>query len=154
MDMQLTWLFQMTQTTRFCLPTVTVLSLLWSAPFPVCGQTTNASEQPDYSNIIDILDGRRTLLAVNDVVIGGLVLKTSDGTQIDPKDIHQLPGYNERTKNSGVRLPFAGFLSLALAAEILDTTGGTLRPVRCSRLWSASAAADEHRAGSTASIVS
>ncbi|MBV9033903.1 MAG: hypothetical protein JO182_05365 [Acidobacteriaceae bacterium] len=72
-----------------------LLVILFGGAFAVYGQTSNAPE-PDYSNVSDILDGRRTLLTINDVVIGGLVLKTSDGTKIDLKDIYQLPGYNPK----------------------------------------------------------
>ena len=61
-------------------------------------QTSTASE-PDYSHVQDFLDGRRTLLAVNDLTIGGLVLPTSDGTKIDDKNIYTLPGYDP--KNAG-----------------------------------------------------
>jgi hypothetical protein len=61
-------------------------------------QTSGASE-PDYSHVNDFLGGRRTLLAVNDLTIGGLVLPTSDGTKIDDKNIYTLPGYDP--KNAG-----------------------------------------------------
>ncbi|MBV9303840.1 MAG: hypothetical protein JOY53_17160 [Acidobacteriaceae bacterium] len=64
----------------------------------VRAQTVTASE-PDYSKVNDFLDGRRTLLAINDLEIGGLVLPTSDGTKIDDKSIYTLPGYDPKLKN-------------------------------------------------------
>ncbi|MBV9303841.1 MAG: hypothetical protein JOY53_17165 [Acidobacteriaceae bacterium] len=72
--------------------------LFWSTFLITSAQILSASE-PDYSKVNDFLDGRRTLLAINDIIIGGLVLPTSDGTKIDDKSIYTLPGYDP--KNAG-----------------------------------------------------
>jgi hypothetical protein len=61
-------------------------------------QQLNAAE-PDYSGVKDILRGRRTLLAINDLVIGGSVLKTSEGTKIEDKNISELPGFQRHKLN-------------------------------------------------------
>ncbi len=70
-----------------------LLLILLSAAFSAYAQTAELSEQPDYSNVKDILDGRRTLVAVDDLTVGGLVLKTSDGTKIEDKNIYSLPDF-------------------------------------------------------------
>ncbi len=54
-------------------------------------QQSNAAD-PDYSGVKDILRGRRTL-SINDLVVGGTVLKTSDGSKIEDKNISALPGF-------------------------------------------------------------
>jgi hypothetical protein len=72
-----------------------LLAVLGSTCSIAPAQTVTASE-PDYSHVDDFLDGRRTLLAINDLIIGGLVLPTSDGTKIDDKNIYTLPGYNPK----------------------------------------------------------
>ena len=70
-----------------------LLAVVAGTAFCVCGQSADGSSQPDYSNVSDILDGRRTLVTVNDLVIGGLVLQTSDGTKIEDKNIYSLPDF-------------------------------------------------------------
>src|SRR5436305_6477108 len=52
-------------------------------------QQSNSAD-PDYSRVSDILRGRRTLLSINDLVLGGTLMKTSDGTKIEDKDISEL----------------------------------------------------------------
>ncbi len=79
-----------------CLIQKALVTILCSGAFSVCAQLPSASPPPDYSNVDDILDGRRTLVAVNDLVIGGLVLKTSSGTKINPNDIYRLSDYNPK----------------------------------------------------------
>ena len=69
-----------------------LLTLLLTLTPGIGAQQSNAAE-PDFSNVKDILQGRRTLLSVNDLLIGGTVLKTSDGTKIEDKNISELPGY-------------------------------------------------------------
>ncbi len=66
-------------------------AIFLGASFAAHAQTANTAGQPDYSNVNDILDGQRSLVSVDDVVIGGLVLKTSDGTKIKDSDIYTLP---------------------------------------------------------------
>ena len=66
---------------------ITLLTAVSSICSIAQAQTSSASE-PDYSHVNDFLDGRRTLLAINDLTIGGLVLPTSDGTKIDDKNIY------------------------------------------------------------------
>jgi hypothetical protein len=75
---------------------ITLLTAVSSICSIAQAQTSSASE-PDYSHVNDFLDGRRTLLAINDLTIGGLVLPTSDGTKIDDKNIYTLPGYDPKT---------------------------------------------------------
>jgi hypothetical protein len=70
-----------------------LLAISLGAAFNLYSQAAIASDQPDYSKVNDILDGRRTLVAVNDLAVGGLVLKTSDGTQIEDKNIYSLADF-------------------------------------------------------------
>ena len=59
------------------------------------------AQNPDYSKVNDYLNGQRTLLSVNDLVVGGLVLKTDNGTKIPPENISTLPGvYGKDNKQS------------------------------------------------------
>src|SRR5690349_17625434 len=77
---------------RICncsLQSTAILAILSVGAFNVCAQ----GQQPDYSGVNDVLDGRRSLVAVNDVVIGGLVFKTSDGTKIEDQNIYNLPDF-------------------------------------------------------------
>ncbi len=76
-------------------------------------QDSNAAD-PDYSGVKDILRGRRTLLSINDLVIGGTLMKTSDGTKIEDKDISELPG--SQTPRGGPEI----------MARLFDSTSGTL----------------------------
>lgn len=75
------------------------LLALVSSISPAAQAQTSKATQPDYSQVSDFLDGRRTLLAINDLTIGGLVLPTSDGTKIDEKNLYTLPGYDPKLKN-------------------------------------------------------
>lgn len=86
------------RTTLLVLRAAALLAVLCSAGVLAPAQTSTALE-PDYSKVSDFLDGRRTLLAINDLIIGGLVLPTSDGTKIDDKKIYTLPGYDPKLKN-------------------------------------------------------
>ena len=61
-------------------------------------QQSNAAD-PDYSGVKDILQGRRTLLSINDLIIGGTVLKTSGSTQIEDKNISELPNFQRSRQN-------------------------------------------------------
>lgn len=76
----------------------TFLALLLALTPGIHAQQSNAAE-PDYSNVKDILQGRRTLLSVNDLVIGGTVLKTSEGTKIEDNNISELPGFQTKAGN-------------------------------------------------------
>ncbi|HZR17084.1 MAG TPA: VCBS repeat-containing protein, partial [Verrucomicrobiae bacterium] len=87
-------LFQIPQTIKLCSHVGILLATFWSASCIAYAQTSNASTDPDFSNVNDILEGRRTLLSINDIVVGGLVMKTSDGTKVNPSDMYQLPGFN------------------------------------------------------------
>lgn len=71
-----------------------LLATCWGAVSVACAQKENGQANPDFSNVKDILDGRRTLVSISDIVIGGLVMKTSDGTNIDPASIYQLKDFN------------------------------------------------------------
>ncbi len=68
-----------------------LLAIFGAAGSGVRAQSVNTAQQPDYSDVNDILEGRRTLVTINDLVLGGLVLKTSDGTNIKDSDIYTLP---------------------------------------------------------------
>ena len=76
-------------------------------------QESNAGD-PDYSSVSDILRGRRTLLSINDLVIGGTVMKTRDGTKIEDKDISELPGF--QPSKAGPEI----------LARLFDSKSGTL----------------------------
>ncbi len=78
-------------TIHHCLP-IALLVLMLGGPFNARAQTSAASE-PDYSKVDDFLDGQRTLFSINDVMIGGLVLPTDDGTKIPESDVYTLPGF-------------------------------------------------------------
>jgi len=70
------------------------LAIAACAFFPARSQAQQSN--PDYSGVKDILGGRRFLLSVNDLVIGGSVLKTSEGTKIEDKNISELPGFDRK----------------------------------------------------------
>ncbi len=75
--------------------TAVLLVVMLSIVLAGRAQQSNAAD-PDYSGVKDILRGRRTLLSINDLVIGGTVLKTSDGTKIENKNISELPGFQRQ----------------------------------------------------------
>ena len=77
-----------------------VLTLLTVVPV-VHAQQASAAD-PDYSGVKDILHGRRSLVAVDDLVIGGSVLKTSEGSKIEDKNIYELPGFQRREGDSEI----------------------------------------------------
>jgi hypothetical protein len=90
------------------------LAILLLAFTVVAAAQQSAAVQPDYSNVTDILQGRRTLLSVNDLVIGGTVLKTSDGTKIEDKNISELPGFQRQAGDPEIM------------AHLFDSISGTL----------------------------
>ncbi len=77
---------------------VVLFAILLAAFFRVEAQQLNAAD-PDYSAVTDILRGRRTLLQINDLIIGGTVLKTSGSTQIEDKNISELPNFHRGHQN-------------------------------------------------------
>src|SRR6185437_7123626 len=72
--------------------TAALLLVMLSIVLAGRAQQSNAAD-PDYSGVKDILRGRRTLLSINDLVIGGTVLKTNDGSKIEDKNISELPAF-------------------------------------------------------------
>ncbi len=72
--------------------TAALLLVMLSIVLAGRAQQSNAAD-PDYSGVKDILRGRRTLLSINDLVIGGTVLKTNDGSKIEDKNISELPSF-------------------------------------------------------------
>jgi FG-GAP-like repeat len=96
-----------------------MLVVLCAGAFNACAQ----GQQPDYSNVNDILGGRRTLVAVNDVAIGGLVFKTSDGTKIDDKNIYNLPDFKIHTSDPQI------------LARMFDSTYDTLVYAQANTLY-------------------
>src|SRR4051812_35079107 len=77
------------------------LTLLLVVAPEVHAQRSDAAD-PDYSNVKDILQGRRTLLSVNDLGIGGTVLKTSDDSKVEHKNISELPGFQRQPRDPGI----------------------------------------------------
>jgi hypothetical protein len=78
--------------------TAVLLVVMLSIVLAGRAQQANAAD-PDYSGVKDILRGRRTLLSIDDLVIGGTVLETSDGTKIQDRNISELPGFQRNKLN-------------------------------------------------------
>ena len=76
-----------------------VLLAILLAIFSTAGAQQSNAADPDYSGVKDILQGRRTLLSINDLIIGGTVLKTSAGTKIEDKNISELPNFQRGRQN-------------------------------------------------------
>ncbi|MBV9268017.1 MAG: hypothetical protein JO061_17750, partial [Acidobacteriaceae bacterium] len=94
MPLQTSVLIRSRQIVQVCSHGATLLAVLLGAVCFSNAQSSNAAANPDFSNVDDILNGRRTLATVDDIVIGGLMIKTDDGTKIDPSKMYQLKNFS------------------------------------------------------------